>query len=169
MIPLAAAGIVVTASTGCDYSGTTAANSVPITTDHSAADGKPALNAVRAFDLGELVVDGAGYALYRYDEDATMPPKSACDTTCTRQWKPVPGAAAQNLHGVEPALVGTMTRADGTDQVTLAGWPLYRCVADEMPGETAGRGMAGAWFPVTPQGAKVVTAADPGQSDAFGL
>jgi len=171
MIPLAAAGIaVVAASTGCDYAGTTASsNGSPVATGHSAADEKPALNAVRAFDLGEIVVDGQGYTLYRYDKDSTKPPRSACDANCARQWKPVAAEAAQNLGGVDPKLVGSVTRSDGTDQVTLNGWPLYRYLKDEMPGETAGQGLADTWFPVTPQGGKAVTAADPGQSDAFGL
>ncbi|GAB3577115.1 hypothetical protein GCM10027445_42280 [Amycolatopsis endophytica] len=134
----------------------------------SAPEAAPALNAVRAFDLGQIVVDGAGLTLYRYDKDDADPPRSACDSACTRAWQPVPAAAARQLHGIDPALAGSMTRSDGTDQVTLAGFPLYRYRADEMPGETGGLGAGGAWFPVTPDGNTVRVTADPGQSDAFG-
>ncbi|KAA9153342.1 hypothetical protein FPZ12_034815 [Amycolatopsis acidicola] len=130
---------------------------------------QPALNAVRAFDLGQIVVDGQGYTVYRYDRDGTKPPKSACEGTCAQLWKPVPAAATQLLEGIDKTKVGSLTRADGTDQATLSGWPLYRYAKDEMPGETAGQGVGGTWYPITPAGGKVLAKADPGQSDAFGL
>ncbi|GAB3007617.1 hypothetical protein LWP59_28730 [Amycolatopsis acidiphila] len=170
-IPLAAAGIaLLAASTGCDvanqYSSTAGQNGMQ---DMAAADNTPALNAVRAFDLGRIVVDGGGFTVYRYDKDSTNPPSSTCTGLCAQQWKPVPASATQHLGGLDQNSVGTLTRDDGTDQATLDGWPLYRYAKDAMPGETAGQGIGGVWFPITPQGGKVQTAADPGQSDAFGL
>ncbi|MGI6876445.1 hypothetical protein [Amycolatopsis sp. 3B14] len=165
LTPLATGCVVLAVITACD-TGSPAPlppQSVP------AAEAAPALNAVRAFDLGRIVVDGAGFTLYRYDKDTTAPPRSACDSACTRTWQPVPATAAQQLRGIDPALVGSLTRADGTDQVTLAGHPLYRYRPDEMPGETGGLGSGDAWFPVSPDGNKVQAASDPGRTDAFGL
>jgi predicted lipoprotein with Yx(FWY)xxD motif len=135
----------------------------------AAATEQPALNAVRAFDLGQIVVDGQGFTVYRYDKDSTNPPKSVCAGPCEQSWKPIPAAAAQTLNGIAGNLVGSLTRSDGTDQATLAGSPLYRYAKDEMPGETAGQGIGGVWFPITPEGGKVLVVASPGQSDAFGL
>ncbi|GHF65087.1 putative lipoprotein with Yx(FWY)xxD motif [Amycolatopsis bartoniae] len=170
-IPLAAAGLAVFAvTTGCDvpssYSSAAGQNGMATM---GTTDTGPALTAVRAFDLGPVVVDGGGYVVYRYDRDTTNPSKSTCTGTCAQQWKPVPASATQHITGLDQSLVGTLTRDDGTDQATLNGWPLYRYTKDQMPGETAGQGMGGVWFPVTPQGGKVQTAADPGRSDAFGL
>ncbi|HVW43774.1 MAG TPA: hypothetical protein VHC18_20745 [Amycolatopsis sp.] len=171
MIPLAAAGIaVVAASTGCNYvPGPDRAEAyAPAPNPQNMMGSAPGLMSVRVFDLGQLVVDSDGYTLYRSDADGSNPPRSACDQACTQTWKPVTGNAAARLDGLDPKLAGTFTRADGTDQATLGGWPLYRYSKDEMPGETAGTGVAG-WAAITPQGKKVGAGADPGRSDAFGL
>lgn len=174
-IPLVTAGIaLLAASTGCDVASshsTTASaaqHAMPgmIT---GAPEDTPALNEVRAFDLGPIVVDGGGFTVYRYDKDSADPPESACDGPCAQQWKPVPAAAAEHLNGLDKSAVSTLTREDGTDQATLHGWPLYRYAKDAMPGETAGQGSGGVWFPITPQGTKVTAGSDPGQSDVFGL
>ena len=66
--------------------------------------------------------------------------------------------------GVNPRLLGTVTRTDlpglGTvQQVTYAGWPLYRFFRDEVPGETEGANLndpvttpAGIWYLLNPRG-----------------
>lgn len=170
-IPLVAAGIaVIAAATGCNYVPGTdrAVNYVPAPDPQNVTGNAPGLMAARAFDLGEMVFDSDGYTLYRADADSANPPRSACDQACVQTWKPVPGTAAKTLDGIDPKLAGTFTRADGTDQATLGGWPLYRYTMDEMPGETAGMSVPG-WAPITPQGKKVGTGTDPGQSNAFGL
>jgi predicted lipoprotein with Yx(FWY)xxD motif len=171
MIPLAAAGIALLAgSTGCDMANTySSAAGQDAMQDMATAAKTPALNAVRAFDLGPIVVDGGGFTVYRYDTDSANPPKSTCGGACAQQWKPVPVSATQHLDGLDQTAVGALTRDDGTDQATLHGWPLYRYAKDAMPGETAGMGVGGVWFPITPQGTKVMVVANPGQSDAFGL
>jgi predicted lipoprotein with Yx(FWY)xxD motif len=171
MIPLAMAGITLLfATTACDAANSySSAAGQDAMQDVAAAEDPAALSAVRAFDLGRLVVDGGEFTVYRYDKDSTNPPKSTCTGPCAQQWKPVPAAATQHLNGLDQTAVGTLTRDDGTDQATLHGWPLYRYAKDTMPGETAGQGIGGVWFPINPQGGKVLVVADPGQSDAFGL
>jgi predicted lipoprotein with Yx(FWY)xxD motif len=78
--------------------------------------------------------------------------------------------------GVNPALLGTVTRTDlsydGTNlgtvqQVTYAGLPLYRFVFDETPGETEGANLfdpvttpTGTWYLVEPSSGRVA----PGQA-----
>jgi len=71
--------------------------------------------------------------------------------------------------GIDRSLVGTVTRDDGTEQVTLAGWPLYRNAKDVMPGNTAGQGVDEAWFPVKPDGSKVLLNAETWQADDLGI
>ena len=73
------------------------------------------------------------------------------------------------LEGVEQRLVGTVTRADGSIQLTLAGSPLYRFAGDTRPGETRGQGVGGTWFAVTPAGARAAQA-EPTQAtyDGYG-
>ncbi|GAA4527795.1 hypothetical protein [Amycolatopsis samaneae] len=130
---------------------------------------RAALRAARPFDLGPMVVDGSGYAVYRYDRDSAAPPRSTCSDACARVWTPVRADGEIPLTGIDRALVGKVTRADGSDQVTLAGWPLYRCARDEMPGETAGQGTDRAWYPITPDGRRIETTQDTWRADAFRL
>ena len=54
--------------------------------------------------------------------------------------------------GVDSTLLGTITRDDGTTQVTYNGWPLYYFAGDTAPGDTTGQGMEGVWFLVSPTG-----------------
>ena len=49
-------------------------------------------------------------------------------------------------------LLGTLTRDDGTVQVTYNGWPLYHFSGDTAPGDTNGQGLEGVWFLVSPTG-----------------
>jgi predicted lipoprotein with Yx(FWY)xxD motif len=71
--------------------------------------------------------------------------------------------------GVNPRLLGTVTRTDlpglaTEQQVTYAGWPLYRFFRDEMPGETEGANLndpvttpAGIWYLLNPRGGTPAT------------
>ncbi|MFD0447742.1 hypothetical protein ACFQ10_43930 [Streptomyces indonesiensis] len=48
--------------------------------------------------------------------------------------------------------MGSVTRADGTKQLTLAGWPVYRFAGDNKPGDTKGQGVGGTWNALAPDG-----------------
>jgi predicted lipoprotein with Yx(FWY)xxD motif len=113
--------------------------------------------------LGE-VVTSAGAALYRYDKDTAKPAKSNCAGQCAVTWPPVlTGSGIPQLTGIDPALVGIVLRPDGTEQVTLAGWPLYRYTGDTAPGQTLGEGKSGTWHAVGPAGKPAIKAAKAGQ------
>ncbi|MFD3993158.1 SCO0930 family lipoprotein [Streptomyces sp. NPDC058548] len=103
--------------------------------------------------LGPLVADAAGFTLYRFDKDTANPSSSACAGDCAKTWPPVP-APATKPGGVDAAKIGSVKRADGTEQLTIAGWPVYRFVKDTAPGQTNGQGVGGTWFAVTPDGKK---------------
>ena len=56
------------------------------------------------------------------------------------------------------SLLGTITRADGTAQVTYAGHPFYRFVSDKAAGDSTGQGVnafGAPWYVVSPSGAQV--------------
>lgn len=61
---------------------------------------------------------------------------------------------ALNLEGVDRSVVGMVQRPDGSSQLTIAGWPVYRFAGDATPGATSGHGTDGTWFAVTPAGGK---------------
>ena len=57
-------------------------------------------------------------------------------------------------NGVDPALVGTVTRSDGSEQVTVGNWPVHQFVKDTAPGQTNGHGVGGVWFVIEEEGCK---------------
>jgi len=59
---------------------------------------------------------------------------------------------------VKQSLLGTTRRANGSQQVTYAGHPLYRFALDTKPGQTKGEGLqdfGGGWDVVSPAGEKI--------------
>ncbi len=113
----------------------------------------------RATDLGTVATDPAGLTLYRFDKDSNKPPASACEGACAQNWLPLTTAGGPVAGaGVDGDLLGTVERADATQQVTLNGWPLYTFVGDRQPGETSGEGVQGTWHAIAPSGKPVVAA-----------
>ena len=105
--------------------------------------------------LGEIVTDREGMTLYRFDKDTNDPATSNCNGDCAAQWPPVIATSDEfQLQGIDKALVGTVQRADGSRQVTIAGWPVYRFAGDKVPCDTNGQGVGGVWFAVTATGKK---------------
>jgi predicted lipoprotein with Yx(FWY)xxD motif len=74
-------------------------------------------------------------------------------------WPPVLAGGKVTFVGGDQSLVGTLTRPDGTTQLTLRSWPLYRYAGDKAEGNTRGHGIDGAWFAVTADGEKVTPSA----------
>lgn len=102
-------------------------------------------------DLGEIVVDGEGMVVYQFDDDQRGAGESMCEGQCLENWPPVPGSDDVELEGVTGE-VGTITGTDGTEQLTLNGWPLYYYVGDQAPGDTTGQGVQDVWWVLDPSG-----------------
>ncbi|MEV4412255.1 hypothetical protein [Catellatospora sp. NPDC049609] len=121
-----------------------------------AAVGTPTgqLRAKKIPKMGAVVTDGDGWVLYRFDRDSADPPESRCSGDCAAVWPPVLVDESLELTGVDRKLVGTIEREDGSTQVTLAGWPLYRYIGDLKAGQWKGQGVGGVWFVVAPTGKK---------------
>jgi predicted lipoprotein with Yx(FWY)xxD motif len=114
-----------------------------------------ALSTIQSATLGDVVVDSRGHAVYRYDKDTANPPKSNCTGSCASVWPPVlaPSGSLQ-IRGVDPSAVSTITRADGSKQLTLDGWPLYEFTGDASQGQIKGQAFQNIWWAVTPTGGK---------------
>jgi predicted lipoprotein with Yx(FWY)xxD motif len=109
-------------------------------------------------EYGSVLVDDTGMSLYVFMADTQNGGTSACGTDdgCTTEWPalttdgdPVAG------DGVDAAMLGTITRDDGTTQVTYNGWPLYHFAGDSASGDTNGQGLdefGGLWYLVSPAG-----------------
>jgi predicted lipoprotein with Yx(FWY)xxD motif len=103
-----------------------------------------------------VVTDGTGDLIYRSDRDGSAPSTSNCTGDCLATWQPV--AADLNdppvLLGVNQDVVGVVSRADGTNQLTIAGWPIYRHIGTHTDEETQANGTDGVWFAIGPDGGK---------------
>jgi predicted lipoprotein with Yx(FWY)xxD motif len=156
---VAAAGVGLATLAACG--GTSTAPSSP-NPSSAAPPHTSDLAVAQTGSLGPVVVDARGWTLYRFDRDSATPPASNCSGQCAALWPPaVAGSVTPSAQGIDPSLVGTVMRPGGVEQLTLAGWPLYRYAPDAGPGQTNGQGVNGLWFAVTPQGGKAGVAGQP--------
>ncbi|MFC5219738.1 hypothetical protein [Streptomyces coerulescens] len=148
--------------------GTAKQNNAPAQTGDFAPDAAPAaaakkptvrkwvqLSAGRAGQLDPVVVNGAGFTLYRFDKDTADPSKSNCSGECATTWPPylVARGGKVFIDGIDKSAIGFIAR-DGALQVTIGGWPVYLFSKDLKAGDTNGQGVGGTWFGVTPDGEK---------------
>jgi predicted lipoprotein with Yx(FWY)xxD motif len=109
---------------------------------------KPAVvKADGAEELGAFVVGADGFTLYTFTNDTEG--VSNCADECAEVWPPLTVMNAElDLvagEGVTGTL-GTITRDDGSFQVTLDGKPLYYFAGDLQAGEANGQGLGDVWF-----------------------
>ncbi|WP_157156319.1 MULTISPECIES: hypothetical protein [unclassified Diaminobutyricimonas] len=109
-------------------------------------------------DLGEIVVDEEGRTVYVFDDDDPGTNSSACDAACLENWPAVISQDDPTGEGVEGDL-GTFTREDGFEQVTIDGQPLYYYAGDSASGDVNGQGLQGLWWAVDPDGDRVTDGA----------
>jgi predicted lipoprotein with Yx(FWY)xxD motif len=119
-------------------------------------------------DLGEIVVDADGRTVYVFDKDTANSGKSACSGECLAKWPAVTADSdAPTVDGVSGE-VGTITRDDGSTQVTLDGMPLYLYAGDSQAGDVSGQAVGGIWWVVAPDGTKVTAAPSSGPAPVPG-
>ncbi|MCI0869608.1 MAG: hypothetical protein J4O08_07825, partial [Chloroflexi bacterium] len=96
-------------------------------------------------DLGTMLVDVSGRSLYLFTRDE--PEVSNCSGGCAMAWPPLLTVdAAQGSVGLFVGLLGDISRADGSKQVTYSGSPLYYFANDEKPGDANGQNRGEVWF-----------------------
>jgi len=101
--------------------------------------------------LGSFLVDSKGMTLYLFTNDTAG--KSNCNGGCLSNWPPLlTNGAPVAGDGVTASMLGTITRSDGTTQVTYNGWPLYYFIGDKAAGDTKGENVANSWYVMTPAG-----------------
>ncbi|HEY4017144.1 MAG TPA: hypothetical protein VGM75_00570 [Pseudonocardiaceae bacterium] len=161
----AAAALLAACSGGATATGGSSSSNPPApTTASSSASTTSADLSTTQSSLGTIVVDSKGRTVYLFTVDTNNPPKSNCGTGCDSVWPPVPAPASgqPTLSGVDSSKVGTVTRSDGSKQLTLNGWPLYEYEGDSAAGDVKGENIQNTWFAVTPQGTKATAASSSG-------
>lgn len=160
------AGASQPAASGSPAASGAAAAASPAASGSAGASATAAVITTRSGSAGAFLTDGTGRAVYLWSKDSMN--MSACSGACIGAWPPVPAKGKVTVSGSAKASdLGTITRSDGTKQVTYDGHPLYYFVGDSGPGTTKGQGSDGfgaKWWLVAPSGTEItssVTAAAP--------
>lgn len=98
--------------------------------------------------LGVYLTNGTGWTLYLFTKDTVNSGASSCYGQCQTYWPPLYGSASSLslAPGLNPSNFGSITRKDGTKQLTYEGWPLYYYAGDKAAGQTNGQNKAKTWF-----------------------
>jgi predicted lipoprotein with Yx(FWY)xxD motif len=96
-------------------------------------------------------------AVYLFEKDKGT--TSECSGACAKAWPPLTTSAKPTAGtGVTASMLGITKRADGTEQVTYNGHPLYYFEGDKKSGTIAGQGLdafGAEWYVVGATGSKV--------------
>lgn len=172
----AAAGAVLLGAglAGCSSSSNSGSPSTPTSASASAAatSAAAAIKTATSSTLGTILVTSSGATIYRFDADSASPPTSHCTGSCAAIWPPVPaGSASPVAQGFAQSEIGSITRSDGTKQLTVGGWPVYTYTGDTAAGQANGQHLnvnGGTWWAVTASGARASASAGAPSSTATG-
>lgn len=117
--------------------------STPASNAPSSASTTGVVVTMATTSLGPVLTGPSGLTLYTHTGDTAS--SSTCTGGCATAWPPLAvatGATATAGTGVSGTL-GTLTRADGTTQVTYNGMPLYGWQNDAKAGDVTGQGVNG--------------------------
>jgi predicted lipoprotein with Yx(FWY)xxD motif len=151
---------------GCGSSSSTstassAAAAAPATSTASQASATGAPVSTAKGSAGTYLTGASGRALYLWVADTSG--KSSCSGACAKVWPPVVTKGMPIAsHGVSSSELSTITRSDGTKQVTYKGHPLYYFVEDSRSGMTKGQGsdsFGAKWWLVGSSGSAITTGA----------
>jgi predicted lipoprotein with Yx(FWY)xxD motif len=167
---LGATGLLALALAGCGggssttssatTSGSASPQSTATTTSAPASAatsgaGVATVSVTHSGELGSILVAGPKQrTVYLFAADKG--PSSTCSSACAEVWPPVTTSGnPQAGGGAVSANLGTITRSDGTKQVTYKGHPLYYYVGDPNSGDTSGQGInsfGAPWYVLSPSG-----------------
>lgn len=139
--PSTTSGTAISTTTSATSTSVTSTTAPASTTTSSVAAGTLEMSAPG--DFASHLVDPEGMSLYLFLDDGQG--ESTCYQSCASTWLPFAAEVTAGA-GVDPSLLGTTTRTDGTVQVTYNGWPLYHFSGDTMAGDANGQGYGSAWF-----------------------
>ena len=161
---LVALALVALAGCGPDNAsrtGTTPSTSAPAS---SSAPASPTSSSseydvmVADSSLGKIIVDGQGRTAYYFTKDTADSCKSACADACLSAWPAIVATSDTPKGEGVTAKLGTITRDDLTQQVTVNGLPIYLFAKDTKAGEVNGQGVGKVWYVIAPDGKMITNA-----------
>lgn len=166
-----ATGLLVLAACGGNSpygsSGGSPGRSSPGATSQQSS-GASSVIKVAQTDLGRVLATAGGRVVYLLTSDTSD--TTTCTGGCLKTWPPVTVSGTPRAAGVAAAM-GSLSRRDGTKQLTIAGHPAYTYAGDTSPGQTNGEGITsfgGTWWALSPAGTAVTGSAGGGGSPTSG-
>ncbi len=121
----------------------------------SSPGGAVVLVTTKSSKLGTVLAGRKHLTLYMFEADKGG--ASACSGACAASWPPLIGTPHAAGKAVAADL-GTITRSDGSRQVTYKGHPLYYYTKDGDSGDAYGEGVnafGASWYVIAPSGNKI--------------
>jgi predicted lipoprotein with Yx(FWY)xxD motif len=166
---LGGAAAVAVLAAACSSGSSSSSTGAVASTPAAAAAASGAASSAGASGSGSTVIttatssgstfltDASGRAVYLWVKDTGG--TSACSGACAGAWPPVTASGTVTASGSAVASdLGTITRSDGSKQVTYDGHPLYYFSGDSGAGTASGQGSDGfgaKWWLVSPSGSDV--------------
>jgi predicted lipoprotein with Yx(FWY)xxD motif len=117
------------------------ASPAPSTGGASAAAAGVTIGTASSAKFGSVLTGPTGMTLYTHAGDSAT--SSTCTGQCAAAWPPLVTTGQPSAGTGVTGQLGTLTRADGTTQVTYAGLPLYYWQGDTKAGDVTGNGVNG--------------------------
>ncbi len=180
-VPIVArAGVLLTTAllaAACSSGSGSSSSPQTATTATPAASGSGMVIMTKSGSAGSYLTNGSGRAVYLFEKDGMD--TSACSGACASAWPPVPATGTVTASGGATASdLSSITRSDGSKQVTYDGHPLYYFVGDSAAGQTNGQGktaFGAKWWLVGPSGTAITSsqtatspASTPSSSGGYG-
>jgi predicted lipoprotein with Yx(FWY)xxD motif len=141
----------------CSSGSSSSAPSAAQPTSGSGAPSSATVVTTASASGATFLTDGSGKALYLWVKDPSG--SSACAGACASAWPPLTSSGSMTASGgAKSSDLGTITRSDGTKQVTYNGHPLYYFAGDSGSGTATGQSLdqfGAKWWLVSPAGASV--------------
>jgi predicted lipoprotein with Yx(FWY)xxD motif len=150
--------LLLSACGSSSSSSSTASAPTPAPASSSGSASAVSIGAVKG-SAGMYLTGASGRALYLWVADSNG--QSSCSGACATVWPPVIASTTPTAAtGVNASDLATITRSDGTKQVTYKGHPLYYFAADSHSGMTKGQGsnsFGAKWWLVAPSGSAITS------------
>jgi predicted lipoprotein with Yx(FWY)xxD motif len=152
-----AAAVAVLAAACASGGSSSSAPASPAASGASGSGSGATVITTATSSAGTFLIDASGRAVYLWVKDTGD--ASTCTGACAGAWPPVTATGTVTASGGASASdLGTITRSDGTKQVTYDGHPLYYYAGDSGAGMASGQGsdsFGAKWWLVSPSGSDV--------------
>jgi predicted lipoprotein with Yx(FWY)xxD motif len=152
--------VALVAGCGSSSSSSTASRSATSAAAAAPTGGAVVISSTKGAN-GTYLTGASGRALYLWMADAGG--RSNCSGQCAKFWPPVVTKTTPSVSGAASGSdLGTVTRADGSKQVTYKGHPLYYFLEDTSAGSVKGQGsnnFGAKWWLVSPSGVAITAKA----------